>query len=170
MAPELLKPEAAIETAERAATLLLGASPRWQPSLTTRTWETPLLVQRLDRNDNYYYIVPCRRDQGITARLSVNAISGRFMEASAIEVEGLTLPPYVEPMLTGFFGSSFDLPAVSGRILRAGTVGQHPVLAWRPCSESQTPFLPFYLLTVGDRVVYWRVDGTRYDHLNQGFA
>ncbi len=169
MASELLNPDVATRAAESAATMLLRASPRWQPSLASRSWLSPLLVERLDRDD-YYYIVPCQREQGITARLSVNAISGRFMEASAIEVEGLTLPPYVEPVLPSLFGTSFDLPALRSRILRPGTVGRHPVLVWKPCKESTSPFRPFYLLTVGDQVVYWRVDGTTFDRLTEGFA
>jgi hypothetical protein len=168
--PELLKPEAAIEIAERTAGLLLASSPQWQPALASRIWSAPMLVQRLDRNDDYFYIVPCHRDANITARLSVNAISGRFMEVTAIEVIGASLPPYVEPTLTTHFGSSFELPSVRERILRPGTVGRHPVLAWKPCRESFSPFVPFYLLTVGDRIVYWRVDGTPFDRLTEGFA
>jgi hypothetical protein len=126
-------------------------------------------VQRLDRDD-YDYIVQFQQRQGVTARLLINGFNGELGEASGIEIEGAMLKPYVEPRLEPYIGKTFDLPAVASRVIRAGTVGTHPVLGWKPCKESTSPFLPFYLLTVGDAIIYWRVDDARFDHLTEGFA
>ena len=48
---------------------------------------------------------------------------------------------------------------------REGAIGEHPVLVWKPCVQSRSPFLPFYQFTVGDSFVYYRVDGERFDAL-----
>jgi hypothetical protein len=49
--------------------------------------------------------------------------------------------------------------------VRDGLVGEHPVLVWKPCLQSRSPFLPFYQLSVGDSFVYYRVDGERFSKL-----
>ena len=38
-------------------------------------------------------------------------------------------------------------------------VGLHPVLVWKPCRQSPSPFLPFYQFSVGGSFEYLRVDG-----------
>lgn len=168
----MIPPASAREAAERAAAALLQSSARWRASLESKGADTPLLVQRLDRYDDYYYIVPFKRGTAETARLTIDAASGRFMEASAIDQEGESLPPY-HPPLSAFgerYGRPLDLRSVRNRVLREGTIGQHPVLVWRPCKQSTSPLLPFYLLSIGDRIVYWRVDGEMFDELTEGPA
>jgi len=168
----MIPPDSARSSAQSAAAALLHASARWRAALEAKEPDTPLLVQRLDRYDEYYYIVPFKRAAAETARLMIDAASGRFMEASAIDNEGESLPPYHPPLagLDGQYGRALDLKSVRNRVLRPGTIGQHPVLAWRPCKESTSPLLPFYLVTIGDRIVYWRVDGKAFDELTDGPA
>jgi len=168
----MIPPPSAIEEAQRAAAALLQTSARWRPGLAAREPDTPLLVQRLDRYDDYYYIVPFKRGHAETARLVIDATTGKFTEASAIEKEGESLAPYKPPLspLDACYGRPLDLPAVRNRVLRQGTIGKHAVLVWRPCKESSSPLLPFHLLTIGDRVVYVRVDGQIFDELTDGPA
>ena len=168
----MMPPDAARAAAQQAAAALLESSARWRPALAGKEPDAPLLVQRLDRYDEYYYIVPFKRAAAETARLILDAASGRFMEASAIDNEGESLPPYHPPLvaLESHYGRALDLRAVRNRVLRSGTIGQHPVLAWRPCKESTSPLLPFYLVSIGDRIVYWRVDGKAFDELTDGPA
>jgi hypothetical protein len=168
----MMPPASARKEAQRVAATLLQGSARWRAALGGKEPDVPLLVQRLDRYDDYYYIVPFKRGQAETARLVVDATTGKFMEASAIEKEGESLAPYKPPTspLESCYGRPLDLPAVRNRVVRPGTVGQHPVFVWKPCKESSSPLLPFYLLTVGDRVVYVRVDGQVFDELTDGPA
>ena len=168
----MIPPDAARAAAQKAAAALLESSARWRTPLAGKGLGDPLLVQRLDRYDEYYYIVPFKSGAADTARLVIDADSGRFTEASAIENEGESLPPYI-PALKGLearYGRALDLRSVRNRVLRPGTIGQHPVLAWRPCKQSTSPLLPFYLVSIGDRIVYWRVDGQVFDELTYGPA
>jgi hypothetical protein len=165
----LLEPEAAAQEARRAAVGLLQSA-RWKPALSGASTASPLIVQRLDREDSYYYIVPFTRDGSITARLIVNAMTGRFEEAAGVERAGEILPPFVEPglLFKELTGARVDLPGFRARVVRPGMVGEHPVLVWRPCRESTSPFLPFYLRTLGSDFLYLRVDGQRFTQLTAG--
>jgi hypothetical protein len=167
--PPILSPDLATLESARAAAELLKL-PRWKAALFASAPQGPLLVQRLDRNDDYYYIIPYVRGQAVTARLIVDAISDRFTEASGIEHDGKSLPPYVDPAmeLRRWHGETIEMPSLRVRVIRPGTVGEHPVLIWRPCHESTSPFKPFYLLSVGDEFLYLRVDGQRFPRLTIG--
>jgi hypothetical protein len=153
--------------AARAATELLRQSPRWRAALENAVPGRPLKVQRLDLDDEYYYIVPFARDGRITARLMIDERHGEFVEATGIEAVGESLPPYINltKRLEEAYGRAFELPHVQKRVLRPGTVGVHPVLVWKPSAESPSPWLPFYQLSVGDQFVYLRVDGRLVDRL-----
>ena len=96
-ASAMIPPASASDAAKRAAAELLQSSARWRAALDGKDPDTPLLVQRLDRYDDYYYIVPFKRGTAETARLTIDAASGRFMEASCIDQEGESLPPYHPP-------------------------------------------------------------------------
>jgi hypothetical protein len=155
--------------AARAAKDLLRQSTRWSAALESAMPGTPLKVQRLDLDDDYYYIVPFRSGGRLTARLMIDERESRFVEATGIEAAGQSLPPYIDPAkrLEEAYGRTIELPHVRQRILRPGTVGVHPVLVWKPSAESPSPWLPFYQLSVGDQFVYLRVDGLMTDRLRQ---
>jgi len=54
----------------------------------------------------------------------------------------------------------FELPEPGGRFfLRPRTYCISPTLVWRPCRESFSPHLPFYMITVGEQQLYLRIDG-----------
>ncbi len=132
----------------------------------------PSLVQRLDRDDDYYYVVPFHIGTRETARLIVDGRTGAFTQGGGVESEGQSLTPWVAPasLLADRAGRSFDLPHVKERIVQPGTVGQHPVLVWKPCHQSSSPLMPFYQLSVGDQFVYLRVDGILFEALTVGPA
>jgi hypothetical protein len=165
---QLLSPTDAIHAAQAARAFLLE-SPRWQAALASAEAQQPLLVQELDRNDGYYYIVPFVTGSYVTARIIVHAVSGTFGEASGIEGDQRSLPPYVDPdaVVHTWYGNPFTVGDLGVSLLRHGTVGRHSVLVWRPCEQSLSLFEPFYVLLVGDRVVYLRVDGYRFDRLTE---
>jgi hypothetical protein len=166
----VIPPESAAGTAQKAAADLV-LSPRWKPALSLATQQAPVLVHRLDR-DSYYYIFEHTIGGRVTARIIIDAIQDRFKQAIGIEESGDALPPFVDPTahLKAAYGSRIRFPSLQERVLRPGTVGTHPVLVWRPCAESTSPFLPFFLLSVGDEFVYARVDGRRFTRLTLGPA
>jgi hypothetical protein len=161
----------ALESARRAAVELRGSS-RLQAGLDGANAEWATLVQRLDDFDSYYYIVALTAGGRETARVIVDAQDGLYSEVTAIEVQGRHLPPYV-PMtetLSRLAGLGESLTPQFPFQVRAGSIGSHPVAVWKPCSQSSSPFMPFYQYSIGDTFVYYRFDGERFDELTEGPA
>jgi len=42
----------------------------------------------------------------------------------------------------------------------------YPIMVWKPCYESRSPYYPFYMITVGNRHIYVGYDGTIYTQLH----
>ena len=119
----------------------------------------PRLVQRIDRNDSFYFIVSFTIGDRETSRVILDAFDGTLEEAAGIEKEGESLTPYLterEAMSTLFVESSAKKKWET--TLRQGTIGLHPVLVWKPCRQSSSPFMPFYQFSTGRSFVYLRVD------------
>jgi hypothetical protein len=126
------------------------------------------LVQRLDRNDSFYWIVPQVRDGRAAAVVNVDALSGEFREARA-------LPEGQEPALLSLargelderiLGTVHELPDWAGRLrLRPGIacVSRHWV--WKPCDQSLSPYYPFKMVSYGAYQLYVRSDGRVFNRL-----
>ena len=170
MIKSIIPPEQAIQR----ATEQLGAlrTSRLRAAVQAVEAKVALLVQRLDDPDLYYYIVTFQGAAKETARVVVDAFDGTFRQATGIEREGDSLAPYVPPTaaLSRLQSEAEIAPDALRFRVRAGTVGQHPVLVWKPCKQSTSPFLPFYQLSVGDSFVYYRVDGKEFDALTESPA
>jgi hypothetical protein len=160
----LLKPAEAVEYGMAGLRLYrLHERKGWQEALKDTKPGTPVLVQRLDQIDSFYYIVPLEsREKTVTAAVAVDARFGDYRQTIA-------LPE----------GGSSILTALDERRVREMTVGRrlqleeplrpimvrkeafclYPTLVWRPCLESLSPFYPFHMITVGDYRIYVRVDG-----------
>jgi hypothetical protein len=142
----------------------------WGPALNNSTAGAPLLVQRLDAIDSYYYIVPfADANGGVRAAVSVNARTGDYRQSIMVDAGG-------PPILTGLdetqiraltIGKKFDLPNRQGRIfIRAEAFVLSPTLVWQPCLESLSPFYPFHLVSIGAFNLYVRVDGQVFTELH----
>ena len=109
---------------------------------------------------------------GETARVIVDAFDGTLRQASGIEREGEVLQRFMASpqAVTRLYAEAERPPDVLPYRVRSGMVGEHPVLVWKPCGQSSSPFLPFYQLSVGDSFVYYRVDGKQFDALTEGAA
>jgi hypothetical protein len=150
----------------RAEAVRLGQWSRWKVAFSGATEDAPLLVRRLDQTDQYYYLVTFRVGSDVTARVRISAHTGEFAEAIAIDKKG--------DVLVRFFAAE-DIRASlerskrsSGGISQRTPVVIEPLLAWKPCRESFSSFLPFYIVWVGKRRSYHRVDGKVYDDLTMG--
>jgi hypothetical protein len=130
------------------------------------------LVQRLDRQDSWYYVVTFGAGDRETARILIDAFDGTLGEATGISKEGDSLKRYMSApdALTRLLAKTEHGSDWLPFRVRGGTVGEHPVLVWKPCGQSSSPFLPFYQLSVGDSFVYYRVDGEMFDALTEGPA
>ena len=159
----LLKPEAAVRSA-LAGLKRHGLPDRedWKGALTNAEPGEPVLVQRLDEIDSYYFIVPFERSRrGVTAAVAVDARFGSYRQAIA-------LPPGGSSILTGLtsnevisetVGRTLQLEGRNGRFtVRKEAYSLYPTLVWRPCLESLSPFVPFHMLTVGSHQIYVRID------------
>jgi hypothetical protein len=121
----------------------------------------PLLVQRLDRPDSYYWIVPTLdRRGGLRAAVGVDARSGDYQQTLAVRNPDASLFGFVEPqkVTDHVLGRRFELPRGGGPLLvqRQG-LSVHSALVWQPCRESLSPFYPFFMLSVGAHRLYVRV-------------
>jgi hypothetical protein len=128
----------------------------------------PVLVQRLDRRDTYYYVVPVREKAATTPlAICVDARTGEYRE-SAVRPKANVFTT-TDPRKVGkdLVGRRLDLPDRLGRIVvRPDALCQYPLLVWKPCRESLSPYFPFHLFTVGDQHIYVRTDGAVFTRLH----
>jgi peptidase C39-like protein len=130
----------------------------------------PVLVQRLDYLDKFYYIVPVR-DNSQTASMAiiVDALSGVYRQAaiSSSERSGVFVHNDRDSALEAVVGRTFELPSRLGRLrVRHEALCHYPHLVWKPCRESLTPYYPFHMFTVGDQRIYVRTDGVVFTQLH----
>jgi hypothetical protein len=130
----------------------------------------PVLVQRLDRTDSFYYIVPYgQKEKMVNAAV---AVDGRFGDYQ----QSIALPTGRSPILSGLdknrvldkiVGQKIRLECSREFIIREEAFSLYPALVWKPCLESLSPFSPFHMVTVGDERIYIRVvDGLRFTQLH----
>jgi hypothetical protein len=162
------------EAAERATSGLQGYGlyerPGWKAALQRTKPGQPLLVQRLDRPDQYYYIVPLEASRRrVPVAAMVDARYGDYRQAAAIFEGGANLLPVLdrEQVLKQIVGTRVELPDRQGRIVvRPEAYCLYPTLVWKPCRESLSPFYPFYMFTVGRHRIYVRMDGGVFTRLH----
>lgn len=147
----------------------------------------PVPVVRLDRPNTYYYLVPWKSKEGITAFTQVDARFGIFHGLNLQEkptrqefisrddvLERLAYkrfeipnpafsPKYCENKL--LYNAILESQNQSRLIFYPEAAAISPTLVWRPCQESYSPYLPFYQCTIGERMIYVRVDGEIFTHL-----
>jgi len=168
----LLTPAAAAKRATAALERFrLAEREQWRRALQRTDAGDPVLVQRLDRLDDFYYVVPMHRSATrVSAFVSVDARFGTYKQSAAPrEPRPLTLLAAARrEVLEHVAGRRFDLEDGAGRLLvRPETVCVHPTLVWKPCRESLSPFWPFHLITVGANRLYVRVDGAVFTALHE---
>jgi len=155
-----IRPFDEILTVTNTVVASLLRSPTWQAAVARASVDRePTLVERLDRRDSFYYVVTLRTAGRVTARLAIDANTAKLIQAQGIELTSQTLDDYVSPA-----------DVVRKRSLAEGVeeprfVQQVPALGWRPCQESTSWLMPFWLIMIRDRIVYIRVDGQAFTRL-----
>jgi hypothetical protein len=59
-----------------------------------------------------------------------------------------------------------DLGRKGRLIVRKAACALYPTLVWRPCRESMSPYVPFFMVSVGTHRLYVRVDGRIFTRLH----
>jgi hypothetical protein len=167
---ELLTPDAATASAlEGIVEYGLTDREEWSVPLRGKPGP-PTLVQRLDRIDSYYYLVPFADGSGENrAVVSVDARFGNYRQAISVTeaAAGIPQPLSEETIRRLITDRKFELPHRRGTLeIRGEIFSIYPALVWRPCRESLTPYVPFHLVTVGDHRLYVRIDGNVFTKLH----
>lgn len=166
--------DAATATARAQEGLLsygLAARGHFKTAMTTSTYGSPTLVQRLDRLDSFYYLVPAHSPDACTPLLvSVDARTGLYKQSLAYAPGAPSHARMLgrsnaQQMVSG---QRFELPDRQGRLrVRPEALCHFPTLVWKPCRESLSPFYPFHLFTVGNQRLYVRIDGAVFTELHE---
>lgn len=129
----------------------------------------PVLVQRLDRPDEFYFIVPFHLNQATPLAVIVDARRGDYRQSIVSRDPARTVfaVDERETVAKQVIGRRFELPNQQGFIrVRPEAFCQYPTLVWKPCRESLSPFYPFSLFTVGSFRLYVRIDGVVFTELH----
>ncbi|HXK03040.1 MAG TPA: hypothetical protein VMS37_11610 [Verrucomicrobiae bacterium] len=168
----LISPEQVLELA--AEVMKTEALPRtgvWERSLRDVNAASPILVNRLDRFDDYYYIVPLNSaNLEARAALLFDARFGHLQQATSFPSPDRTIAnaPNPESVMRRIAGKTYlfekyeaPLPAREEAIHVLG------LWFWKPCLESLSPLWPFRLAYVGGRPLFFRIDGQVFTSLHE---
>jgi len=154
----------------------LFENPFWEQLLARMELAQPFLVQRLDRADDYYWVVPTVGTER-PAFLSLDGLTGTVRQAIALPSGASWDWAANDPrrassealadILTARLRDVCDLREQI--VVRPEAISVHPTLVWQPCRESLSPFGPFAMITLGQQRVYWRlIDGAVFTSLTLG--
>jgi hypothetical protein len=165
--------EASRVALESLAELKLADRKRWQTALANVQAQPPLLVQRLDRVDSFYYVVPlgAAADRA-SAGVAIDARYGNYLETVALPEGATSVIGHLDAKgaLNTIVNQRFELEDFAGRVLvRPDVVCSCETLVWKPCLESLSPFFPFYRFTAGGTTVYVRIDGAVFTALHDTY-
>lgn len=137
--------------------------------LQSATFGEPVLVQRLDLPDTFYYIVPARAAERAPLAVVVDAKNGLYLQSAvngSREGSVFAIGNRAEVART-LINRVVELPERKGRIrVRQEAICHYPTLVWRPCRESLSPLYPFHMFTVGGERIYVRSDGAIFTDLH----
>ena len=146
----------------------------WRSALANARPAGAELVQRLDRPDAYYYIVPLDAGGRMVSASRIDAKDGVYL-GSIVEPQELThigatrtahrLFPSGEEALSAALGARLDFGREGVLKIRPEALFVYPTLVWEPCLESLSPYYPFRMLILGALRLFVRVDGRVYTHL-----
>lgn len=130
--------------------------------------EKTMLVQHLDFEDEFYYIVQMiSPNKEIAALVSVDGKDGKFNQAGFAQKDKPIYCDFIERnAIPEILGKKIPLPGKDEYLyVHPETVSVYPTLVWKPCAESLTPYLPFFQVLIKDKLVYVRVDGKLFTEL-----
>jgi hypothetical protein len=169
---ELISPSAAAERAMAGIDAYdLSARDDYKSAMRNAEPGAPILVERLDRPNSYYYIVPIAGRSGdhVPLAVIVDGRTGVYNQSvvSAAGRENVLSVNSPEQAAEAVIGREIQLPGRLGRLhVLPQAVSQHPAMVWKPCRESLSPYYPFHLFTSGGHRIYVRSDGMIFTELH----
>ncbi|TAL41148.1 MAG: hypothetical protein EPN92_13415 [Chitinophagaceae bacterium] len=122
----------------------------------------PVLIQRLDRSKDYYYIVPITDDEKRNYSLiCVDARFGNYQQSafSSDKKKYIRFSPLSKDEIIKKLKEAKELPHKLKNTIYPETLCIYPTLVWKPCKESLSPYLPFHMIIIGENRIYIRIDG-----------
>ena len=166
---QLISRDDALDMANRGLAAHLRANPTCTLSAALRGSQAmhAYLVQRLDRQDEFYYLIEMHRDGRPTAIVRGHGLDGTFQ--GALSLANVAQPPIISAADAEAAARQAVIDRRDGRgrvVLRDGAFCFYPTLVWRPCMESRSPYYPFHQITVGADTFYVGYDGRVYPALH----
>jgi len=168
----LISKEKAAELAMSFSSVQLrgAAGARSVPPVDTK--EEPALIRRLDRENEYYYLVPVGvRGGGVSSIISLDGHTGDYKQSIETGNRGseFSFKPFstetIGEAITSLRGNDKELIKKSRSMLEV-----EQELVWKPCLESFSPYWPFQKVSLGDTTIYIRVDGQIFYELTTSLA
>ncbi len=141
-----------------------------QNKLTRRVargkFESPFLVQRLDAEGSFYYLMPSMANSRVLGYVQMDARFGSLEGLFSLKRAAKPFETDLKKIELQLVGRKVDLPREQGRILlRRGEFRVEKHLVWRPCRQSFSPHLPFWRISSGPFTLYQRIDGPLFAEL-----
>ena len=137
----------------------------WERVLRRSKPAPGILVERLDRPNIFYSLVPFLIGRRPMAYVSVDARFGDYLQSAILPKVNRHFITRDEALKL-VLNKRVELGNLQGRLfIREGAICMYPHLVWRPCKESLSPYFPFYMFTVGRFRLYVRVDGVIFTSL-----
>jgi len=168
LTPERIS-DLALETLDE---IKLSNRKHWKASVANVRPQRPILVQRLDHPDSFYYIVPLGGSENrAAAAVALDALYGHYLQLISLrDHKGTVIGVDSKRALALILNRTQELENFGGRVLvRPETVCTCETLVWKPCRESLSPFFPFYRFTAGGTTLYVRIDGAVFTALHDAY-
>jgi hypothetical protein len=148
---------------------LMRARP-WAKTVLSSRSGTPVLVDRLDRDEATYAVVPLIDPAGRIRLLTrMDAHTEEVLDCTRWRTAGAQRYPAItkEEAVQLVAGRTFRFPgSLSPVVVDPDGLGIHPRLVWKPCRESLSPLAPFYMMYYGRHRLFVRTDGAVFAHLS----
>ncbi|HET7003356.1 MAG TPA: hypothetical protein VFI33_18665 [Puia sp.] len=115
---------------------------------------SPVLVQELGTQDLYYLIPLTDINNKVYAIMSISAKDAAYREftTSTNIKESFSFKPLTEKKIKDLIKEKYGLT----KAVKEMTI--HKTLVWKYCKKSLSVYRPFYMVTIGKRIVYIRFD------------
>jgi hypothetical protein len=150
----VISPEAAVVAARRELEQVdMRDNPNMAAVRASGDVGLPVLVERLDKPGQSYYLIPWHDPRGVMLIVQVDAQSGLMssMAFAKAPLKRLTI-------------SDNEAQSIVSERLGVRSVGR-PTLVWSPCRESASPFQPFYQVPIEGGQAFVDMLGTLHEHL-----
>jgi hypothetical protein len=119
----------------------------------------PLLVNRLDRKDSLYYILPFIKDSKTTLLIIIDAKTGAFKEMSYLK------EPTEYPKIKKEDAKNILIDYLHDKKAEEKILMQEPLMVWKPSEQTQSPYEPLWEIHVGSKKWYIDQKGKVYDRI-----